>query len=96
MGAMITTLKGATLYVVGGLVLAVVGAATYLASQSVLSGSDWLAVITPVLAGIVGVTSAHVAGQTAAAAFNTPPPLAQPAPSAQALASGVGPPEEVI
>lgn len=96
MAGMFTMLKGSALYVAGGLVLAVVGAATYLASQSVLSGSDWLAVITPILAGIVGVTSAHVAGQTAATAFNTAPPqLPQPIP-AQGQVTAVGPPEEVI
>lgn len=96
MADMITTLKGATLYVVGGIVLAVVGAATYLASQSVLSGSDWLVVISSILAGVVGVTSAHVAGQTAAAAFNMVPPGVQQTAPAQPVAPPVGPPEEVI
>lgn len=93
---MLTTLKGPVLYVVGGLVLAVIGAATYLASQSVLTGSDWLAVITAVLAGVIGVTSAHVAGQTAAAAFNTSPPQLQPPASAPGPVTAAGPPERVI
>lgn len=96
MGSMITTLKGATLYVVGGIVLAVVGTATYLASQSVLSGSDWLVVISSILAGTVGITSAHVAGQTAAAAFNTVPAQSQQAPPARGTEAVPGPPEEVI
>lgn len=96
MGGMFTSLKGASLYVAGGLVLAVVGAATYLASQSVLSGTDWLAVIIPVLTGIVGVTSAHVAGQTAATAFNTVPPQVQQVMPAQVTVPVAGPPEEVI
>lgn len=93
---MFITLKGAALYVAGGLVLAVVGASTYLASQSVLSGSDWLAVITPILAGIVGVTSAHVAGQTAAAAIKVPPPQAGAPVSSPGPNPAVGPPEQVI
>ena len=71
---MLTSLKGAALYVAGAIVLAAIGAATYLASRAVLTGSDWLVVVTSVLAGVVGVTSAHVAGQTAAAAINIPPP----------------------
>jgi hypothetical protein len=74
MGAMFTTLKGAALWVAGGIVLAVIGAATYLTSAGDLNGSDWLAIILPILTGVIGVTSAHVAGQTAAAAFNTPSP----------------------
>jgi hypothetical protein len=78
---MLETLKGAALYVAGAIVLAIVGAATYLASQGTLTGSDWLTIVVPVLTGVVGVTSAHVAGQTAANAFNTPAPVASTPPT---------------
>lgn len=71
---MLDTLKGNALLAAAVIVLAVIGAVTYLASQSILSGADTLTIITLVLTGVVGVTSAHVAGQTAAAAFNTPTP----------------------
>jgi hypothetical protein len=84
---MLSTLKGAALWVAGGIVLALIGAATYLASQGTLTGSDWLTIMVPILTGVVGVTSAHVAGQTAANAFNTPAPNPPPAPR---------PPERVI
>lgn len=63
------------LYVVGAIVLAVIGAATYLASQNVLSGSDWLVVASGLTAGTIGVTTAHVTGNQVAAALNTPPPV---------------------
>lgn len=74
MGAMLATLKGGVLWAVVAVILAVLGAVTYLASQSILSGSDVLTLVTLILTGVVGLTSAHVAGQTAAAAFNTPAP----------------------
>ena len=67
------TLKGATLYVVGGIVLAIIGAATFLANQGTLTGQDWLTIVVPILTGVVGVTSAHVAGNQVASAINTTP-----------------------
>jgi len=78
-------LKGAALYVAGVITLALIGAVTFLVADGDLSGSDALIVFTPILTGVVGVTSAHVAGQTAAAAINTPPPVTatMPAPLAQ-------------
>lgn len=81
MGGMFTTLTGGALYVAGAIVLAVIGAATYLSSQGVLAGSDWLAIVSPILVGVVGVTSAHVAGQTVARAVNVPPPGSAPPPA---------------
>src|SRR5579862_5345049 len=71
---MLDTLKGGTLWAIVVVVLGVLGCATYLASQNILSGADWLVLGTAVLASAGIVTGAHVAGQTAAAAFNTPVP----------------------
>lgn len=84
---MITTLKGGVLLVVGGLVLAVVGAVTYLASQGTVTGQEALTVYTVVLTGVVGVGTAHAAGQAAANAIAAP--AAPPASSAAAPAPGV-------
>lgn len=92
---MLTTLKGAPLYGAVAIVLAVIGAITYLASQNIMSGADVLTVITLILTGVVGITSAHVAGQTASAAFNTPPPAA-PLPSPASPPEGVPPQEQTI
>src|SRR5579862_4635207 len=78
---MLDTLKGGTLWAVVVVVLGVLGCATYLASQAILSGSDWLVLGTAVLASAGIVTGAHVAGQTAAAAFNTPVPGSGVAPT---------------
>lgn len=77
---MFSQLKGGALWAVTAVVLAAIGAATYLASQSVLSGSDWLVIITPILTGTVGIASAHVAGNAVGNALNAPPPVAQPPP----------------
>jgi hypothetical protein len=76
------TLKGATLYVVGVIVLAIIGAATYLAQSGVLTGSDWLTITVPVLTGVVGVTASHVAGNQVASAINSVPAQVQSTPSA--------------
>jgi hypothetical protein len=94
---MLTTLKGAALWVAGGLVLAIVGAATYLASQGILSGSDWLVIGTAVLASVGIVTTAHVTGQQVASALVTPPP-AGASPPVPPGATGGGEPlkEQVI
>lgn len=82
------TLKGAALYVAGAITLAIIGAATYLASQGTLTGQDWLTITVPVLTGVVGVTTAHVAGTQVASAINTmpapaavPPSLPSPTPA---------------
>jgi hypothetical protein len=78
---MFTTLKGSALWAAALMVTAIIGAATYLASQRILSGSDWLVVAGTVLAGIVGVSAAHVTGAAVNAAN-------------QSSASGVvGPPD---
>lgn len=66
--SMFTTLKGTALWGATAVVVAIIGAATYLASQSVLSGSDWLVVASTVLAGVVGVSAAHVTGAAVNAA----------------------------
>jgi hypothetical protein len=72
--SMLDTLKGPALYVAGALVLALIGAATYLSAQGILTGEAWLVIVTPIITGVVGVTSAHVAGTQAVNALMTPPP----------------------
>lgn len=93
---MLSALKGGSLWAALVILLAVIGAVTYLTSAGFVSGSDALTVIVVILTAVTGVTSAHVAGQTAAAAFNTPAPvnggaapLAQPAPGADASSSAM-------
>lgn len=71
---MLTTLKGGTLWAVVVIVLGVLGCATYLSSQSILTGSDWLVLGTAVLASVGIVTGAHVASQAAVTALQAPPP----------------------
>ena len=72
---MFATLRGNPLWAAMVVVVAIIGAATVLAWHGTLSGSDFLAVITPIVAGVTGVASAHVAGQATAAALVTPPPV---------------------
>lgn len=81
---MLETLKGGVLWAVVAIVLAVLGAATYLASQAILSGSDWLVLGTAVLASVGIVTGAHVASQAAiqAGVSTVPAPVPTPAPEA--------------
>jgi hypothetical protein len=74
MGGMFTALKGGPLWSALAVLLAIIGSITYLASSGYISGSDALTVVIAILTAVTGVTSAHVAGQTAAAAFNTPAP----------------------
>lgn len=71
---MLSALKGGTLWAALAIILAVIGAVTYLTANGNITGADALIVITAIVTAVTGVTSAHVAGQTAAAAFNTPPP----------------------
>lgn len=71
---MFAALKGSTLWAALVVILAIIGAVTYLAANGNITGADALIVITAIVTAVTGVTSAHVAGQTAAAAFNTPPP----------------------
>jgi hypothetical protein len=83
---MFTSLRGGPLYAATIIVIAIVAAATALAWHGTLSGSDWLIIATPILAGVVGVTSAHVAGTALGNALNTPPvspprSLSPPAPA---------------
>lgn len=81
MHIMLTTLKGGTLWAALAIVLAVIGSVTYLASQSILTGADTLTVIVLILTGVVGVTSAHVAGQNAiSAGVSTVPAPSPPEP----------------
>jgi hypothetical protein len=85
---MLSALKGGPLWAALAVLLAVIGAVTYLAASGYVSGSDALTVIIAILTAVTGVTSAHVAGQTAAAAFNTPaptPPADPPPPPPQAI-----------
>lgn len=96
-GGVIATLKGGTLWAVVAVILAILGSVTYLASSGDVTGTDALGVIGAVLVAVTGVTSAHVAGQTAAAAFNTPapgpnvPPTPPPAPGPTSLTPGMVP-----
>jgi hypothetical protein len=84
---MLQSLKGGPLWAITAIVLAVIGAVTYLASQGTVSGGDVLNVISLVLVGVIGVTTAHVVGQsTITAGVSTVP--APPVPP--------GPPTEVI
>jgi hypothetical protein len=80
MGDMFTALKGGSLWAALVVLLAIIGSVTYLASSGYISGSDALTVVIAILTAVTGVTSAHVAGQTAAAAFNTPAPTSSPPP----------------
>jgi hypothetical protein len=70
----LSSLKGSALAAVSAILLAVIGASTYLASQGTLSGSDWLVIITPILASVGIVTAAHVTGVAVNNANNPPPP----------------------
>jgi hypothetical protein len=72
MAPMLSSLKGGPLWAALAVLLAVIGSVTYLTSSGLITGSDALTVIVVILTAVTGVTSAHVAGQTAAAAFNTP------------------------
>lgn len=90
---MLTTLKGSALVVMGVLVLAIIGAVTYLAQAATLTGSDALTVYTLVLTGVVGVGSAHVSGQAAAqAALNAPLSTATATPAPTEPVPYVAPP----
>lgn len=78
---MLETLKGSTLWAVVIIVLSVLGAATYLSSQGILTGSDWLVLGTAVLASVGIVTGAHIASQAAVSAIQTPAPQAATPPA---------------
>jgi hypothetical protein len=91
---MFTSLRGGPLYAATVIVVAVVATATVLAWHGTLTGSDWLIVITPILTGVVGVTSAHVAGTALGNALNTYPPVpggTGPGPPAGQNGTGPGP-----
>jgi hypothetical protein len=72
---MLTSLKGAALWVAGGVVLALIGAVTYLTQNGNIAGSDALVIFVSVLTGVTGITTAHVTGQQVTAALQTPPPV---------------------
>ena len=90
-----STLKGAALWVAGGITLAIIGAATYLASTGTLTGQDWLTIVVPVLTGVVGVTTAHVTGNQVASAINTLPPSAGTTPQVPPVPPMAAPKQEV-
>jgi hypothetical protein len=73
---MFSALKGSALWAATLVIVAIIGAATALAWNGTLTGSDWLIIASPILAGVVGITSAHVAAGATAAAINMPPPAA--------------------
>ena len=87
---MFDTLKGPALYAATAILLALVGAVTFLVADGDLTGSDALIVFTPILTGVIGLGAAHVAGQTVAAAVNVPPPATVP-PAASVGTPGAGP-----
>lgn len=60
------------------IVLAIIGAITYLGSQGVVSGSDIVTIVVLILTGVIGVTAAHVGGNTAVNAANQTAPPAAP------------------
>lgn len=63
---MFSGLRGGPLWGTVAIVISVLAAATVLAWQHVLTGSDWLAVVSPVLTGGAAIGGAHVANQAAA------------------------------
>lgn len=63
---MFSSLKGGPLWATAAVIVAVLGSATALAWQGVLTGSDWLAVAAPILTGGAAIGGAHVANQAAA------------------------------
>lgn len=93
MGIMLTALKGGALYVAGGVVLALIGAVTYLTQNGNIAGSDALVIYVSILTGVTGITTAHVTGNQVASALNTAPPVqsttAVPAPVAAANSTEV-------
>lgn len=80
-----SSMKTSQLLAVVVVLVAVIAGATVLAWKGVLSGSDWLVIATTILAGVIGVSSAHVAGQTAAAAINVTPPNTPASPPTQTV-----------
>lgn len=97
MGAMLTSLKGSALWVAALIVIAVLAAVTVLAYHGTLSGDLWVAIVTPIITGVTGVASAHVAGTQIGAALQTPPPTTNPPVAQLAQSAGVaGPPEKPI
>lgn len=73
---MIGTLTKTAIWPATLIVLAVIGAVTYLGSQGVVSGSDIVTIMVLILTGVIGVTATHVAGNVA---VNAASPPAQPA-----------------
>lgn len=98
MGGVISTLKGGPLWAVVLIVLAVIGAATALVYNGTLTGDLWIAVITPLIAGVTGVTAAHITGNQVSAALQTSPPgssivtPAVPSPAVTPAATNTQPP----
>jgi hypothetical protein len=81
---MLNALSGGALYVAGAMVLAIVGAVTYLASTGAVDGTLAVGIYTSVLTAVGAITGAHVAGQavTAAATSSQPGVPAPPTPAA--------------
>jgi hypothetical protein len=91
--SVLTSLKGAALWVAGGIVLALIGAVTYLTQNGNIAGADALVIYVSVLTGVTGIT--HVTGQQVTAALNTPPPVPGP-PASPVAAPGAVPVETPI
>lgn len=88
---MFTSLRGGPLWATVAIVVSVLGGATALVWHGSLSGSDWLAVATPILTGGAAIGGVHIANQ-AAAGQQTPAPapgVVQNDPPGQAPGVGV-------
>lgn len=84
---MLTSLSKSALWPVTLVILAVIGAAAYLASQNVISGAEIVTLLTLILTGAVGLTTVHVAGNVATSAATNA--VATPvAPSTGTVGSG--------
>ena len=70
---MVDSLKGPALYVVGAIILAVIGAVTFLAANGNVSGGDALTVYTGVLTVVAGVGGGVVVGHAVTTAANSSP-----------------------
>lgn len=101
---MITSLKGGTLWAVVVVVLAVIGSATALVYNGTLSGDLWVAIVSSVLAGTIGVTVAHVSGNQVMAAATTSasgtstvaPSAPGPTPTPAATVTQIPPPAAAV
>jgi hypothetical protein len=96
---MLTALKGSALWATVVVVVAVLGAATYLAANGTLTGADWLIVAAPVLTGVAGAAGAHLTGvavTNAVAATTAPPAPVAPNPVTAPAGVILGPSQATV